>query len=82
VEIGRRVGQGVAGQVVGNALAAGGYVEQVLVQGNIPLPGQAQFGKGQVEGGAMGQILGFGQGAIDIKNQGVELGRIHRLPAA
>ena len=55
-----------------HALLAAGDRQQFAVERRVPVPVQAGFGKGRVEGGAMAVAFGIGQRAVHIKNQGFQ----------
>ena len=59
--------------VMQEPLLAAGDIEQPGVQRLVPVPVHALLGKGRVKSGAVGGF-GVGQGAVYIKNQGVEHG--------
>jgi L-ascorbate metabolism protein UlaG (beta-lactamase superfamily) len=58
-------------QVVADAFLAAGHGQQLVVQRHVPVPGQAAFGKGPVEGDTVG-VFGVGQGAVHVKDDGLD----------
>ena len=58
--------------VMQDALLAAGHFQQPGMQRFVPVPVAAQLGKGLVESSAVCRF-GVGQGAVHVKNQGLEL---------
>jgi hypothetical protein len=55
--------------VMQHALLAAGHRQQFAIQLYVPVPGQAGFLEGGIEGHAMAIALGIGQRAIDVEDQ-------------
>jgi hypothetical protein len=69
----RRVARGV----MHHALLAACDRQQLAVQLYVPIPGQAGFLEGGIEGQAMAIAFGIGQRAIDVEDQGLQHGAQH-----
>ena len=65
---------GPAAHVVHQALASAGHLQELAVASIVPAPRQAEGLEGEVERDPMPVALGLGNGAIDVPQQGIELG--------